>query len=149
MSRRKSARKGKPVSEGIRRAAKRAFPNGAPKSDPKPHVPALVFTPEMMAWAAEVGLPLDVHSLDQWNAKQLAARPMTFSLGELCAVIGCEVKSEDFATTALEAISQEIESGADLAERCAGFAIWRHLSNIAKRAEFAAKLQRQLAGGAS
>jgi len=140
---------GKPADRrpAIRRAAKRA--GIEPKPETKPPALALSFTPECMAWCKEAGLPLDPLSLKQWEAKQLAARPMTFTFGELAGAIGYEVKAEDFAATALEAIAQEIENVADCAEASAGMHIWRHFNNIAGRAEFAAKIQRQLTGGES
>jgi hypothetical protein len=73
----------------------------------------------------------------------IARQVLKFTLRELCDAIGHEVRPNDFAATALEAIAQQIEAEGMCCEHESGR--FNQLFSIQARAEFAASVVRQLA----
>lgn len=133
----------------IRRATERAGIKPRGEQSTK----ALVFSPECMAWAEKIGVPLDATTARMWESKQLGERKLVFTLDELVKTIGFDIEVTDFAACALDRIAEQIaEQIADQTDAVSngngvGGAQWRNFNSIADRAVFAAKIQRQLAGG--
>lgn len=72
--------------------------------------------------------------------RTLADMPVPITLGEICHVIGTDVDPERFATSALSAIADQINSTAVLVETDSSNDSWRLFKNLSQRAELASRV---------
>jgi hypothetical protein len=77
--------------------------------------------------------------------RALADMPVPMTLGEICEVIGQDVVPEEFGSSALRAIADQIKTTAVLTETDWSADAWRLFGNISARAELAGRVAGWLA----
>lgn len=81
--------------------------------------------------------------------RSLAEMSVPMTLGEICDIIGVDVQPESFATSALSAIADQINSTAVLVETDRSNDSWRLFKNLSQRAELASRVAEWLAAEAT
>ena len=122
-----------PISDEIRRAAKRAG-----------------ITPGQLEAAEAVSSP---ESMAEWSAKRaaFANQPLTLTLAEACDLVAHDLKPSDFQEQVFEVIAREVDTLSDLAEHGsgeAGFDGWCAFQTLCHRIRLAGKIA-AVFGGAS
>jgi hypothetical protein len=70
--------------------------------------------------------------------------PIPLTLGEACELIGRDLDPENFASSALESIADQIEITSVLVETDSSGESWRLFANLAERAKFASRIAKLL-----
>jgi len=72
--------------------------------------------------------------------KTIGALTVPMTLAEVCDLVGTDVSPEDFASTALESIGDQIYTLATLTENDASNESWRLFRNLSERAKLAGRV---------
>ena len=106
--------------------------------------PAAIINEAQAAIADNLAKPHGPGVVEEFAAakKRMADIPVPMTLGEICGVIGNDVHPELFASEALAAIADQVETTAVIIDAAPDFSgdAWRLFKNIAERAKLASRV---------